>query len=116
MTEKRIKKHLFCEKCTALLVKNTTSDSFTFRCEPCGNEYKANELDSKIYDRSTLVTQEHFKTVLANATEDPTNLNIKIECDCGSDIGIQLRAPDMRAVIVCKECRKVYTDTSKKRV
>lgn len=107
--DKSLRRNIFCKVCQALLTKVTTPDRFFFVCEACNTQTDINALDTLVSQTDKKKQSTTFPQYIKNVREDPAARRVPIDCECGSDIAIQIRDPDeLSAVIVCMKCQKIY--------
>ena len=96
----------FCDRCKNLLDVLTANDKLIYKCQTCYTVYNSEDDDSLRYEETQGGDLDLFRTILANAKDDPVNLKARITCPkCKHHIAKCVRlGKELKLINVCEEC------------
>jgi len=102
---------LFCKKCNNLLIVETTSESFKFKCNKCELYETPTAYDTLRYEDITGDDLIVFKSILLTASDDPVNPKVEKKCKCGYDRVRQVRlGNEMKLINSCIKCKNQWLE------
>lgn len=103
----------FCDQCKNLLVIESTSDRYYFKCNKCLIETEPDADDTLLYEETNHVDSVTYEQLIHTASKDPMNPKAYVTCPkCSHNIARQIRL-NMRLINFCIECNHswLYSDT-----
>lgn len=102
---------MFCPNCNNLLIVETTTDAFHFKCSKCDIRKQPTDLDTLRYESITGTNLAIYKEILLTAGQDPVNPKVVKECSCGSNRARQVRlGQELKLINTCIECKKQWIE------
>lgn len=96
-----------CEECDSVFTENSESGKLEFVCTECGFRREASESESLRISINITSKNIQFETP-TDIVSDPVNTRIKIDCKCGSKIGVLRMFGDQCTVMkVCYSCESI---------